>query len=254
MIYGLWQSAGGLQAQEYRQTLLANNLANVDTPGYRADRVAFIERLNAASARGTPGPQAPNLRGMTGGVFETEVYTDYAFANSRLTPTGNPLDVGLEGEGFLVVQSPAGPRYTRDGRMVMDSSGTLRHAASGHPLLDTAGQPVMLDPASRRGVKIDERGSIRQGDTVVGQLAVVDFSDRRVLRKDGQNLFTAEAAPDRGATGRVRQAVVEESSVDAAGTLVEMIAAMRAYEANARLISLQDESLGRVVNDLGRVS
>lgn len=252
MIYGLWQSAGGLQAQEYRQTLLANNLANVDTPGFRADRVAFSDRLNAAAARGA-ALQAPELKNMTGGVFETEVYTDYAFKDASLVPTGNPLDVAVQGEGFLAVQSSAGPRYTRDGRMIMDASGALIHAASGRAMLDIGGRPITLDPTSREGLKIDARGVIRQGDTPVGQLAVVDFTDRGRLTKEGENLFVAQAAPDLAATGQVRQALHEGSNVEPARTLVDMIAAARAYEANARLISLQDESLGRVVNDVGRV-
>jgi flagellar basal body rod protein FlgG len=96
MIYGLWQAAEGLQAQEYRQAVIANNLANAETRGFKPERIAFQERLNASPAKGPPGTRHPVLDGMTGGMFETEVYTDFNAPDGAVIPSDNPFDVALQ--------------------------------------------------------------------------------------------------------------------------------------------------------------
>ncbi len=251
MLYGMWLSAGGLLAEQYRQQIIANNLANVDTTGFKPDRVAFVERLNASIVRGAASTRHPVLDASTGGVFEEPVYTDHA--QGPLELTGSKFDVALLGDGFFAVQSEDGPRYTRDGRMAMGPDGTLLHEATAQPMLSADRRPIELDPANRGELQIDELGNVRQGDVVVGRLAVVDFLDRQRLLKQGDNLYDASTATPVAAGGRVRQGAVEASGVDAAKTMVDMIAASRAYQMNATLISLQDESLGRLVNDVGRI-
>jgi len=253
MIYGLWQSAAGLQAQEYRQAIIANNLANAETPGFKADRIAFQERLNAASARSDLSARHPALEAMTGGVFETPVYTD--FSQGGLIPSNSSLDVAVDGSGFLTVQSRDGLRYTRDGRLMVDSTGRLVHAATGDAVLGADGQPIVLEPGSTEPIHIDETGQVRQGRQGAGQLALVDFADHQQLQKVGGNVYAADAGAQRvEAHGLIKQSAYEASGVEPITTLVEMIETTRAYEANARLISLQDESLGRAVSELGRVA
>lgn len=252
MVYGLWQSAAGLQAQEYRQTIIANNLANAETPGFKPDRIAFQERLNAAAARGESRSRYPGLNAMTGGLFETPVYTD--FAQGGVIPSNSSLDVAVDGEGFLVVKTKDGPRYSRDGRLTMNADGTLVQAASGAAVLDAQGQSIRLDSSSLESIKIDSSGQVRQGGAVAGQLALVDFADRRQIEKVGQNLYAANGVQPKPARGGIKQNAYEASGVEPVSALVEMISAARAYEANAKLITLQDESLGRVVTDLGRVA
>ncbi len=251
MIYGLWQSAAGLQAQEYRQAIIANNLANAETPGFKADRVAFQERLNAATAGGDLRTSHPVLDAMTGGLFETPVYTD--FAQGSLIPSNSDLDVALDGEGFLVVQTPDGARYTRDGRMMMDAGGMLVHAVTGGAMLDGEGQPIFLDPSITESIKIDQSGRISQGRISAGTLGMVGFSDIQKLEKVGKDLYAAEGVKPVKANPTVKQNAYEASGVEPISALVEMIAAARAYESNARMISLQDESLGRMVSELGRI-
>jgi flagellar basal body rod protein FlgG len=253
MVYGLWQSAAGLQAQEYRQAIIANNLANAETPGFKADRIAFQERLNAASARGDLSAKHPALQSMTGGVFETPVYTD--FSQGGIIPSNSAMDIAVDGSGFLTVQSRDGVRYTRDGRLMLDSAGRLVHAATGNAIIGADGQPIVLDPGSAEPIRIDETGQVRQGTQTAGRLAVVDFADHRQLQKTGGNLYAADAsARPVEADGLIKQSGYEASGVEPITTLVQMIEATRAYEANARLISLQDESLGRAVSELGRVA
>jgi len=253
MIYGLWQSAAGLQAQQYRQAIIANNLANAETPGFKADRIAFQERLNTSQAGRAMNARHPVLDAMTGGLFETEVYTDFRLNNSSLVSSNSAFDVAIDGGGFLTVQTSDGVRYTRDGRLIMDQQGTLRHVASGGAVLDAQAQPIALDPASPGKTKIDEGGWVKQDGNVVGRLAVVDFDDRQQLEKTGQDLLTADNARPIEADGRIRQYCYEASSVEPVETLVEMIAATRAYEINATMITMQDETLGQVVNKVGRI-
>lgn len=254
MIYGLWQSAGGMQAQEYRQAIIAHNLANAETPGYKADRISFVERLNASQAGGALRTRHPVLDGMTGGVFETEVYTDFSANKAPLLPSDNPLDVAVVGDGFLTVQTTEGRRYTRDGQLTLDSTGQLVHTATGGSVLDPQGQPISLDPASGEAIKIDSQGVVRQGNNAVGRLGLADFADRQQLEKVGRNLFAADGMQPTEARGQVQQYASEASGVDPVETLVEMIAAARAYEANARMLTLQDETLSRAVNDLGKIA
>jgi flagellar basal-body rod protein FlgF len=251
MVYGLWQSAAGLQAQDYRQAIIANNLANVDTPGFKPDRISFAERMSAAKAGAPRSTRHPVLDALPGGLFETPVHTDYSQA--AIETTSSPLDVAIEGSGFLTVQTPDGPRYTRDGRLTLNRDGELRHASSGYPVVDGDGKAIVLDASQPRLIKIDEQGQVKQGERAAGRLALVDFNDRSGIKKVGQNLFAADRARPTNASGTVRQFATEGSGADPVTSLVEMIDATRAYQLNATMLTMQDESLGRLVNEVGKI-
>ena len=250
MVYGLWQSAGGLLAQDYQQSILANNLANVDTPGFKPDRISFAERMNA-SATGGGKSRHPVLDQLPGGVFETEVHTD--FSAGSFVQSNNPLDLAIAGDGLLAVQTDEGVRYTRDGRFVMSADGSLLHATSGAKAIDGDGRAIFLNPASRDPVRVDPTGRITQGESLAGQLKLVDFVDRSALQKEGKNLFVADRGASVDADGRIEQGMYEASAADPVSLLVEMIAASRAYQLNANMITMQDETIGRVVNETGRI-
>lgn len=251
MVHGLWQSAAGLQTQEYRQAILANNLANVDTPGFKPDRITFQERLNATQSEGATKVRHPALQALSGGLFESPVYTNYAQAG--LETSQGPLDVAIAGYGFLTVRTSEGTRYTRDGRMLIDRNGTLLHAASGSPMVDDRGRSILLDRNAVNKITIDGEGNIQQAGEIVGKLALADFADRNQLNKTGGNLLDAGGMRPVPADGSLKQYAIEASGVDPVSSLVEMIEATRVYQMNATLISMQDESLSRVVNDVGRI-
>lgn len=249
MVYGLWQSAAGLQVQDYRQTVLANNLANADTTAFKADRVSFIERLNAARTKG--GPSASELGGMTGGLLEAPLFTD--FSQASLVPSESKFDLAIQGEGFFKVQTKDGVRVTRDGQTLLNKDGMLVHASTGGAMLDVSNRPIYLNPTQLSKMKVDTNGVIRQGESIAGQLALVEFDDPQKLQKEGKNLFSTDGARATRARGEVRQNYTEGSGVEPVTELVDLMAASRAYQLNATMISLQDESLGRVVNQLGRI-
>jgi len=252
MVYGIWLSADGLSSQQVRQQVLANNLAQVDTPGFKADRVAFGERLNEFLLRGEEAARHRGDENATGGLFANTLYTDYS--QGRLIPTGNKLDLALQGAGFLAVRTDDGVQYTRDGRLTLDESGALLHVASGGAVVDDQGQPIVVNARQRGAIEIDESGRVRQGATNVGKLGLFDFEDPQVLRKTGENLYAANGARPVPANTEVRQGLIEASGVDPTLALTDMIAATRAYELGASMIRMQDESLGRVVNDVGRIA
>lgn len=250
MIYGIYHSAAGLAVQEYRQAIISNNLANADTPGFKPDRVAVIERPVESVERGDARARHRVYDGLSGGLFETPVYTE--FKQGPLERTDAPLDVALLGRGFFRVGTPEGVRYTRDGRFTISPDGTLLTQSGEHPLLSASGTPIRIDPRSRDDVSIDTLGAVFQGSAEVGRLDVVDVSDSRSMTKVGGNLF--ECSEDaHSISAELRPGAVEQSAADPIGSLTQMIAAARAYELNASLISIQDATLSKVVNDVGRL-
>lgn len=256
MTHGLWLSAAGLQAQQARQDVLANNLANVETAGFKPDRVMFRERLVAAQSDGVPGDAErlghALLDRMTGGLAITPIRTD--FSQGNLVTTQNELDLAIDGKGFFAVRSGDGVRYTRNGRLSLRADGTLVTSSGGLEVLDQAAQPIRLDPASAGRISVNPRGQVRQAGALVADLQIVDFANTEILQKTGRNLFDAGGARAVAAVADVRQFAYEGSGAESMTTLVQMIEATRAYQLNATMITLQDQTLGRAVNDVGRLA
>jgi flagellar basal-body rod protein FlgG len=228
-------------AEQLRQDLLANDLANVSTPGYKPDRAlqtSFGDVLLSNTATGAV------VGLLSYGAAVTDVATD--FTPGTLQQTGEPLDVAIEGNGFLAVQTDAGLRFLRGGRLVVDAEGRLTTAA-GDPVLDVNGQPVAV--GGETGLAIAADGTVSVNGTAVARLAVVLVPD---ATKVGESLFvgTPAAAP---ATTAVRQGYLESSGVDAARAMVDMLVSLRTFEANQRVIRTIDDTLGRAVNSAGAV-
>jgi flagellar basal-body rod protein FlgF len=245
MIYGLYQSAAGMMTTEYRQAVLANNLANADTVGFKRDVATFAERQPARLEGVRSGPSAPGLEGLSGGLWLGQTTTD--FSDASKVWTGNWSDVALEGPGFLVVQAEGGPQFTRDGRMLMDASGRLTAASDGAPILNPGGMPIQLNPHGGQP-SIDSEGRIEQDGAIVAELGVVDFENYGALQKVGAARFAAPEDAAAASPALVQAGYTESSSVQPVTELVNMIEASRAYQLNARMLSLQDETAGRLIS------
>ncbi len=246
MIYGLYQSAAGMMVNQYRQAVLANNLANADTVGFKRDVAALIERPPAWARR--PDEVDPSLRPMTGGVWAARTHTD--FSEGQLQRTDNPLDVALAGPGFLMIEGDNGPLLTRDGRLIVAADGTLVSATDGRAVLGRGGAPVRVSPRGGE-VRIDEDGFVLQRGRVVGQLGISDVQDPRMLRKVGGGRFELLANPEQAlipASARVLSGYVERSTVEPVKTLTSMLEASRAYLLNAQMLTLQDQTAARLIN------
>jgi flagellar basal-body rod protein FlgG len=223
---GLYIAASGMLAEQIRQDQIANDLANASTPGYKGDRTAqrsFGDLLLANSTNG-------NAVGRQSTAVQVDnVETDFSPRPSR--ETGEPLDFAITGEGFFAVQTAQGARYTRNGQFTLDPQGRLV-TAQGDPVLDTAGRAI----TSTDG-KVDPR-----------RLGVVALTNPR---KEGDSLVTG--TPAGAAAGTTRAGALESSGADAARSMVDMIASMRAFEAGQKVIQTIDETLGQAVTKVGAV-
>ncbi|HEV2812964.1 MAG TPA: flagellar hook-basal body protein [Solirubrobacteraceae bacterium] len=225
---GLYIAASGMLSEMQRQDLIANDLANASTPGYKSDRTAqhsFAEMLLANRQTGA------TIGSLGSGVSIASQVTD--LAPQALRETGEPLDFAIAGEGFFGVQTPEGMRFTRNGRFMADGAGRLTDQL-GNPIVGRDGGPVTVGA---------------DGTVDAGRLGVFNVQN---ARKSGEGLFTGAAGGP--AAGTARSGALEGSGVDAARTMVDMIASLRAFEAGQRVITTIDSTLQKAANDVGRVA
>lgn len=225
---GLLAAARALRYWETRQQVLAHNLANVDTPGFKGERV--FARL------------------MEDRLVEAHAATD--MSTGPLSPTGRPLDLALEGPGFFVVETPDGERLTRGGAMRIDESGRLVTEA-GYPLLGDNG-PLVLPPGT---VDIDQTGMVRVDGREIGRLRVEAAPEGVTLLREAGGLYRPDALriPMDPARRKVRQGMIEASNVSAIESMVDMLTVQRSFAAVQNSVRVIDEVMATVANDLGRV-
>lgn len=253
MVYGIYSSAAGLMTSQYRQDVLANNLANLATVGFKQDLTAIRERLPASREELTDrNASDESLAGLTGGSLVAPTYT--SFEPGAVETTGNALDAAIDGEGFFRVRAGSTEGYTRDGRFALNADGQLMTVTGHAEVLDAGGRPIKVPKALKDHVRIDANGQVRAGKQSFGEIGVVRFDDPSLLRKIGGNLLVAqgEAQPVE-VDANLKTGAVETSNVDATRTMVSMIEASRAYQMNATMIGLADQTLGRAVNEIARV-
>lgn len=237
-IYNVLASAMG---QEERLNMIANNLANVNTVGFKQDRALFADYEKALAAmNGTtpnPDPAKPTIAFFSGG------YTD--FSKGSAIPTGGTLDLMIEGDGFFEIENLSGPDtfYTRAGNFVVNGLGELS-TQGGRRVLNGSGSPIVI--GNTFDVLISANGTISSDDTNIGQIQLVRFDDPAVLEKYGEGLFRApgDITPVVATDGRVRQGYLEGSNVNTIEELVRMIQNQRAYQANQRMIQSIDQVVG----------
>ena len=254
MTYGVWLSTAGLQTNEYKQAVFANNLANTGTVGFKHDLAVVHERAMESASSGNARYGHAVLDGLTGGAWVRP--TIHTFEQGVLEQTKNPLDVAIQGDGFFAVREGKETRYTRDGRFTMGANGELVMAAGGgrRRVLDVEQQPIVLDPAGGEAVDVGFDGTVRQGGQVVGEIGIFEFAERGQLSKLGGSLYRNDGAGPIAAVGsEVRGGFVEQSTANPIEGLAAMIEASRAYEMNANMITMQDETIGQAISRVGRL-
>lgn len=243
-----------MKVSQHRQTLLANNMANAYTTGFKQD-LAVVNQRNIESRKSGAGMAFthPVLDGLGGGVDVRPSYVN--LAQGRIEPTGKPLDVAIDGDGFLAVSDGSETRYTRDGAFALSPDGKLVLAAGGGrwKLLDDDGATISLDPAIGQ-VRISEDGTIRQGQALVGKLGVVTTDDPQLLRKTGETLFQADGVDMKPTDATLVPRSLEASNFEVLDGLVTMIEAARVYQLNATMLQLQDQATGQAVTTVGRLA
>lgn len=251
MVYGIYLSATGLQTNQYRQEILANNLANLDTVGFKQD-LAIIRERAIESREDAVDPELSQdlLDPMTGGSLVAPTFT--TFEQGMVERTGNPLDVALQGDGFFAVEDQGVERYTRDGRFTINEDDELV-TVNGQHVLSDSGASIALPPESEGDVTIDGNGYVRIGQTLVSKLRTVKFDDNNLLRKVGGNVFQSLGANPHRADLNLEVGAVERSTVEPTRAMVSMMQVSRLYEMNAQMIGLADSTLSRAVNDIARI-
>lgn len=246
MVTGLHTAASAMGAQTERLAVLANNLANAGAAGFKADHLEFFQLLTSPRAAGSVSPTDPAAPPSPTTTLRNR--TD--FSAGPLRETGNPLDVAIEGPGFFVVDSANGLRLTRAGTFARTSGGVLA-TIDGTPVLDARRQPVPLPEGGR--IEIADDGTVLVDGAQVGQLLIVNPDIRTLSREDGTRFVPpADASLAPFSQAQVRQGALELANVNPILTLVEMIDALRVYEAAQRAARGVDETLGRAVNDVSR--
>ncbi|HEY3400447.1 MAG TPA: flagellar hook-basal body protein [Geothrix sp.] len=240
---GYYVAAGSLKARSFQLEVVANNLANAATVGYKPDQ-PFFAVFNKIAGGGRKLPLSGPLN--DGVVFgETGVVTE----QGSLRATGRQLDVAIEGNAFLTVRTPAGNRVTRDGRLQMGTDGQLQ-AMDGNPLLGKNGQPITVDPKNGN-VSISADGTVQQKEQVLGQLDLKAFEKPGALKRTGALRFDPAGSTEAPVKGTVTQGHLEQSAVDTASTMVEMIRLNRLYEMSLKVASTLSNDLdSRSINDV----
>jgi len=237
---------------ERQLDVIANNVANVNTAGYKADNSLFEEHL-------TSGAHEDNFVGNDRRVsYVQDRGTFRDFSQGAAEQTKNPLDVAIDGSAFLVVQTPAGERYTRDGGMQLNNVGQLVTVA-GNPVLGTGG-PIIFQPTDH-DINVTPDGTITvvegngRTDSIRGKLRLVNFPDAQKLLKEGLNLYTAGegGAPQADTKSTVRQGFIEKSNVNAVAEMSRMIEVSRAYTQIATLLQQQSDLHKNAIQQLADV-
>lgn len=219
---------------------VANNIANVDTSGFKNQNVLFTEELAQASKN-----QKMSM------VLDYGEYKD--LANGPISQTGGSLDVALEGAGFLAVQTPDGEKYTRNGRMSLNNQSQLV-TSFGAPVLDQGGQAITL-PANSKEISISQSGVISTKAGALATLKIVKFTNPQSLEPEGNSLFKA---PQGGAVAdietKVYQGAIEGSNVNSINETTQMIDISRRYQAVARLLQTDSDQQTETIRRLAKLN
>ena len=248
---GIYPAVSGSLAAMRKLDVISNNLANINTPGFKRDKITFEGVL-----AGTVNPPAVP-QGMTADpILQKEnIYIDYA--SGPTSQSGNPLDLALDGDGFFAVTTPEGTAYTRQGNFRTSADGTLV-TSEGYPVQglerDKQGNAVSIKIKGSR-VEIDGKGKVTVDGAPAGTISVVDFNKPYELLKSGTALFVPSDKQAKALPGKaqIQQGFTEGSNVDSISDMVQMIETNRYFEACSKVIKGFDDIAAKAVNDLGKV-
>jgi len=258
MMRALYTAASGMAAQQYNIDTIANNLANVNTTGFRSNQARFQDLIyQQVRAAGTPVGASVIPVAQEVGLGVKVGSSEKLFTQGVLQQTSNSLDIAIEGDGFFQVTQPDGTiAYTRDGSFKEDANGAIV-TADGFLL-----SPQITIPQNATGVNVGQDGTVsaqipgQQLPQTLGQIQIVRFTNNAGLAPKGQNLFSQTgasgvptiSAPGLNGAGSLQSGYIEGSNVSVVNEIVNMITAQRAFEANSKAVTTSDEMLQTAVN------
>ncbi len=252
----IYIAAAGALAQEKRMQLIANNLANVNTVGFKMDRGRF-RMINPTELPGQTAANPADLAATRAHLFWNNFssYTDYS--HGALKQTDNDFDLAIVGNGFFCVQGPDGEHYTRKGDFTLNADGVLV-THNGWPVLGTGGE-ITIDsqenPHRYAKFLVDNQGNVAVDGKRVDKLRIVDFAELQSLTKAGDTLFKATGVPATEVRdARISQGFVETSNVDSVKMMTEMIEVLRGYESYQKIIQNADETYSQAIEKIGTFS
>ncbi len=237
-------AASGMRSRTESLDMLANNIANASSAGFKADR-EFYGLYTSAEAAGSANSALPQL------PLVARHWTD--FSQGSLSPTGNSLDLALAGNGFFTVQTSSGPLYTRNGSFRLSAEGVIE-TQDGNPVLSSDKNPITLDPTQPIDVGAD--GTVRQGGQEVARLGVVEFTDLSALSKRGQAYFGINASdmPPKQSQAEVHQGSLEAANQQPAEAAVRLVNVLRQFEMLQRAMTMGGDMNRRAVEEVAKVA
>lgn len=256
MVRGLYTAASGALVAQAQADTIANNLANVNTSGFKRtllqvqaapamDVYALQTQPGGAPGKGVASSTLVGALGSGAQVLDTPA----VFEQGGLQNTGNPLDAAIMGRGFFTLQTPQGIRYTRDGQFARDPQGFLV-TTDGNRVMGRNGA-VQLQAGE---VSIGEDGTVHQNGQIVDKLRVVDFQNIAAVRPEGDNQFvdTGAGRPAADTASTVNQGFLERSNANVVRSMVDLITAQRWFEANQKVIQTQDTANGYAIQAVAK--
>lgn len=229
----------GQAARQRQMDVLANNIANMSTPGFKAERLMFSQYL----------VNSPNPMG-SGISYVTDAGNNRDMSQGPLTQTGNALDIGLNGDGWLAVTTPTGTSYTRDGHLQLDAQGELV-TTDGDVLQGDGGAPIVVPPGSGK-ITINKDGTVSTQQGVIGHIPVVTFANEESMVAESNGLYNTNQAPQPTTTTQVMQGMVEGSNVQPILALTQLMDAAHQLTAAKDFSNAENTRLQNAIEQLGK--
>ncbi len=258
MIRALWTAASGMQAQQLNIDVISNNLANVNTTGFKKSRADFQDVMyQSVKTTGSPSTSSTQTAGIEIGLGTTPAAVTKVFTAGNITQSGNELDMAIEGDGFFQIQMPDGTTtYTRSGSFKRDGQGRVV-TSDGYPLM-----PEMVVPNNTTKISVGSDGTVavvqsgQSSATTIGTIQLATFQNPAGLSSMGRNLYQVTDAsgdattgtPGQNGIGAISQGFLEMSNVNVMEEMVNMIVSQRAYEINSKAVQAADEMLQQANN------
>lgn len=242
---GIYTAYSGMKAQMDALEIAASNLANVNSTGFKGDK-SFYTYLNQSLGE---NQASGDLNAAINRSVQARAALD--FSNGAMFTTNRDLDVAIDGDGFLTVETPRGIRYTRNGSLHLGKDAVLS-TSDGYPVLGANGRPITLGAGA---IHINEYGDVSLDGTQIDRLKVVTFDDLSKLEKEGSSLFIARTSqePAVKANAGIRSGCLEQSNVNAVSSIVQMVNILRHFEAIQKSVNLEmNEINSKAIEKLGR--